>query len=619
MSQKGILYLALTIASIVGACSVVKKEDPAQSVRTFLSSFHIDLTRSDQEILKHFRVRQSPEAVLAVIRILQNKEKYFVCDARFAEADILIQGEEIRVTIPAVFKTNGLESQAMSNAMLQFWLSPEDKSYVITRLEGDDFYNTFMRMKNNNEWGIKGKTAVESRLPIYAKARALEAKFDTVIYYATYKDEDYFYVAEGEWINHSLSSRTRDEQNVGVKMGLADADGKLIIPMEYDLIGTIGFERPDLVEVKKDGKFGYFDIQTRTLIVEPNYDMIIPVTFENVFAMVRQDSVSGWLTKYYEYEQGFPSQDVQQWFENYTYLRKTLRLASGSQVFCEIPSEQYAGNGILMPPSYLVKHRVFDEIEHGIITTEVPLHGYTEYKESQGSWLQRITDGFGALTTSIQERYLAGREEFYNSTTILFVDNDYDTLGEAHLSGTEISIRAIDSTLLEVKTPHDWWFMEEEVCEETNLYLHKYFAIGEDGSIRQLKSNRLFPETEFVRLDSSYITGQFLVYDRKLDAEVPTSILSMKTLTSMRDEILACYGYSFPETDKAERYDTRWYLPVYANIEDVTDLLNDIDRHNFEFLERIITAMQSDVAAEPREEVLPDTDEPILPDTTNII
>lgn len=619
MSQKGVLYLALTIASIVGACSVVKKEDPAQGVRTFLSSFHIDLTRSDQEILRQFRVRQSPEAILAVIRILQNKEKYFVCDMRFAEADISIQGEEIRVTIPGVFKTNGLENQAMSNVMLQFWLSPADKSYVITKLDVDDFYNTFMRMKNNNEWGIKGKTAVESRLPIYAKARELEAKFDTVIYYATYKNHDYFYVAEGEWINHALGRESGGEQGTEIKMGLADADGELIIPLEYDLIGTIGFERPDLVEVKRNGKFGYFDILARALVVEPKYEMIIPATFDNVFAIVTQDTTSGWLTNYYEYQEGFPSDDVKQWFDNYTYLRKHLRLAAGHQVFCEIPSEKYAGNGIVMPPSYLVKHRVFDEVEHGIITTEVPLHGYTEYKESQGSWFRRITDGFNALTTSIQERYLAGREEFYNSTTILFLDNDYDTLGEAQLSGTEISMRAIDSTLLEVKTPHDWWFMEEAVCEETNLYLHKYFAIGEQGSIRELKSNRLFPETEFVRLDSSYITGQFLVYDRVLEAEVPTSILSMKTLTSMRDEILACYGYSFPETDMAKQYDARWYLPVYANLEEVTDLLNDIDRHNFEFLEGIITAMQSEVAAEPKEEALPDTDDPILPDTTNII
>ena len=52
MLQRSALYLALLVVVIVGACSVLKKEDPAQSVRTFLSSFHSNLNKPDQEILK---------------------------------------------------------------------------------------------------------------------------------------------------------------------------------------------------------------------------------------------------------------------------------------------------------------------------------------------------------------------------------------------------------------------------------------------------------------------------------------------------------------------------------------------------------------------------------------
>ena len=593
MFQKRVFCLALTIAAIVGACSIVKKEDPAQAVRTFISSFQSSLAKSDQEILKQFRVRQPPEAVLAIIRILQNKHKYFLCDAKFSEAKIFIAGDEVRVTIPARLATDGLEHHAAAkDTMLEFWLRADDKSYVIAGLEGEAFYNTFTRMKNDNQWGIEGKIAVESRLPIYAEARELESKFDTVVFYATYKNENYFYVVEGEWRNYFLKYDTRDEKNVAIKMGLANSDGELVIPVEYDLIGTIAFEMPDLVEVRKDGKVGYFDLHSKTLIVEPKYDMIIPAPFDSTFAIVRQDSVFGWLNQYYTYVQGFPSPDAQNWFESYSYLRKSLRLVAGSQVFCEIPSEDYAGNGIVMPPAYLVKHGVFDEIEHGIITTKVPLHGHTEYKETQGSWLQRITSTFSALTTSIQERYLAGREEFYNSSTIVFIDNSHDTLGVAQLSGTEISMQTIDSTLLEVKTPHDWWFIEECACEETNLYQHLYFAIADDGTIKRLSSNRLFPETEFVKLDSSRITGQFLVYDSELEREDTTSMLSLKTLTYMRDEILASYGYSFPGPEQEKRFSRDWYLPRYDNLLEFEDLLTDIDRHNLQFLESIIAAMR---------------------------
>ena len=603
MPHKGLLAFALMVV-IIAACSIVKKEDPVQNVRAFLTSFHGNLDKSDQEILKPFRVRQSPEAVLAVIRILQNKEKYFLCTARFSEARIFIAGSDVQVIIPGVFTTIGLEHQSTETASLELWLKPEGNSYVITKLEGEDFYNTFTRLKNANEWGVQGRTAIESRLPIYAQAQELENKFDTVIYYATYKNENYFYVVDGEWSNYFLEYSTRNQKNDSIKMGLANSAGEVIIPIEYDLIGTIAFDKPDVVEVKKDGKFGYFDLQSKTFVVEPKYDMIVPASFNNTFAIVRQDSVVGWLNNYHEFQEGFPSTDVQNWFERFTYLHKNLRLAAGNQVFCEIPSQDHVGNGILMPPSYLVKHGVFEEIEHGIVTTQAPVHGYTEYKETKGSWLQRITDTFSALTTSIQERYLEGREEFYNSSTIVFIDNNYDTVGIAQVSGTEISMRVIDSTLLEIKTPHDWWFLEEGVCLEANLYRHAYFATADSSSIKQLKSNRSFPETQFVKLDSSYITGQFLVYNRELQRQDTTTVLSSYTLNYMRDEILASYGYSFPGTEISERFSSDWYTPVHDEIGEIRELLSDVDRHNVDFLDMVITAMHP-------EPILPEVDESI--------
>lgn len=255
MLQRSALYLALLVVVIVGACSVLKKEDPAQSVRTFLSSFHSNLNKPDQEILKQFRVRQSPEAVLAVIRILKNQEKYLKCNAQFENAQIFIAGDDVRVTIPVQFMTYGLDNYVSEETTLELGLTAQDKSYTITRLEGEAFYNTFSRMKNDNEWGILGATAVKSRQPIYAKAQELESKFDTVIFYATYKNENYFYVVDGEWQNHFLRYETRLEKNVDVKMGLANSSGELVIPVEYEFVGTIAFEAPDLVEVKKEGKF----------------------------------------------------------------------------------------------------------------------------------------------------------------------------------------------------------------------------------------------------------------------------------------------------------------------------------------------------------------------------
>jgi hypothetical protein len=60
----------------------------------------------------------------------------------------------------------------------------------------------------------------------------------------------------------------------------------------------------------------------------------------------------------------------------------------------------------------------------------------------------------------------------------------------------------------------------------------------------------------------------------------------------MRDEILAANGYSFPGTEKGERYDKSWYNPRFDNIEQFREMLTEIDRHNLTFLDNVINALQ---------------------------
>ncbi len=42
-------------------------------------------------------------------------------------------------------------------------------------------------------------------------------------------------------------------------MGLVDETGTVVIPVEYKLIGTPGFAKPQMIEVTKNGKVGYFN------------------------------------------------------------------------------------------------------------------------------------------------------------------------------------------------------------------------------------------------------------------------------------------------------------------------------------------------------------------------
>lgn len=595
LNRSGIVFL-LGIA--IAGCSALRGEDPEKNVRTFLSGFQAVLTKSDDEILSNFRVKQSREAVLSAISILQNKDPFIVCETSFANGKILMGKEMVTVEIPVRFRVKELNSTDTASFALVIWLTASENSFIITQINGEEFYQEFQKIKNSNQWEAAQKLALKERLWIYENARRLETKFDSVIWYTTYAQENYFYVVDGTWVNYFSNYDTRDQKNSGVLMGLADKEGEIIIPMEYDLIGTIGFERGNMVEVTKNGKHGYFDIDKKQLVVAPVYDLIIPYGREEAWAIVKLDSTYGWLDEQFKYTVGFASKRMEEWFRNFEFLKQTISLKSGNYFFCEIPLPMYAGNGIIIPPSYFSNNGIFNEIEGNITTTSVPMNAWTEYKETTGSFMESITDNIKAVVTTIRERYLEGREEFYTSSKVVFVDKNLGKLGSANISGDEVSMHPIDSTLLEVRTPHDYWFMENDACDEHNLYQYEYFSIAANNEVVKLKSNRWYAQTQFVKLDSSYLVGKFLVYNSDTEKEEETTFLSVKTITFMRDEILAANGYRPAGADE----DYFSYLdqkdkPLFYNIEEVEPQMGVIDKHNLAFLNKILSLLQQPTPA----------------------
>lgn len=587
--------LTFCIAAVVAGCSILKKEDPENEVRMFLTRFQSSLTKTDEEILTSFRARQSREAILSVVQILQNKDPFIVCNAAIADGRITLSNEHAQVDIPVTFSVKDLDSKDSRTDTLTLWLTRRDTAFEITDLNGEKFYQTFTAIKNRNAWLADQKLALQERTWIYENAHALEAKFDSVIWYATTGTTNYFYVVKGNWQNNFLNYSTRKQSKPDVRMGLVDATGNIIIPLEYDLIGTISFSRGDLVEVIKDGKAGLFNIETRQLVVEPAYNFIIPkYSGNNVWAIVKRDTTYGWLDRSFVYTEGFPSKNIEEWITNFEFLKEPVQLKAGQYIFCEIPSPDYAGSGIIIPPAYFSKHGIFDEIEGGISTTKVPINGWTEYKETQSSFLEKISDNLRAVVTTIRERYLEGREEFYTSNTVMFVNNQQDTLKVASVSGTSVSIRSIGNTLLEVRAPHDYWFGEYEASGEGNLEEHTYFSL-ENNKIVALTSTRLYAQTQFVKLDSFYLTGKFRVYNSQSEQEEFRNFLSVTTITYMRDEILAANGYKFPDPERTKQLqsNSNAYSPQYTSLEEVTGKMTEIDKHNLAFLNKILSLLEA--------------------------
>jgi hypothetical protein len=170
--------------------------------------------------------------------------------------------------------------------------------------------------------------------------------------------------------------------------------------------------------------------------------------------------------------------------------------------------------------------------------------------------------------------------EFYHSSTILFVNDKSEPVNVIDVDGINVSMRPVGDSLLEIKTPpynHLQKFIEESM-DEPSISHHTYISLQRDGSVKKLHSDRWFAESEFVKLDKSYVS------DATTGQPFP-----LGTLETMRDEILADYGYSFPGSKKKRYYNKIWYKPRHDKISDFADQMTDIDKHNLAFLERMIS------------------------------
>ena len=590
--------LILAFAAVAVACSILKKEDDNKEINAFLETFQTTLGASDKEIMSLFQTSQARETLLQAVRVLQNKGVDFIqCQASFKIALINRLQDRTEIILPVTLTTKGLETISREETSIIFYLDKGENGYVISRFDAEQFYQAYTSLKNANEWAAIHRAEFEKREPYYAVAQSLESKFDTVCWYSVYNGNAYYYAASEWWNNYFLD--TDQDVRAQVKMGMVDMNGDTLIPFDYDLIGTIAFDFPDMVEVRKEGMYGYFDIIKKEFVTEVAYDMIIPIKKGGVAAIVRQDSVYGWLNDEFAYTQGFPDAEIEQWIKDLKYLSQKIVLrANGEYTFCEIPSKAWTGCGIIMPPSYYVKHDLFAEIIGGVNTTEVPMNGWTDYVGMQESLIRKISDKFQAMVTVLEERYLGGREEFYGESKIVLMNERQDVLAITRVqTDQEINISVIDSTLLEIAANSTgYWF--DAPGNEQDIPVYSYFQIDDNSKLSPLESKRKYAFTEFVKIDSSYLEGSFRIYrgyNEETDESIydETNFLSQLTIIDIRNEILASYGYSFPEDISIQkRFDEDWYNPQFDSRADFEDVITDIDRHNLAFLERVIALLE---------------------------
>ena len=602
--MKTCLYTIPFLCLCIGfsSCSILTKEDAEKDIRIFIAEFSESLQGPDSLLFEHFRTPQSRQSLLLAIRVMQNKAMpYIHCTPDFQNAIISFEEDGIKVQVLIKLDAALQQSKEQRISDMVFWLQRRDDKFFIQKFEGERFYNEHISLRNSIDFEVNQRPMLVERAIHYETAHELQKKYDSVVWFTQYQDKSYYYVVNGHWTNYFLNEKN-GKPSEEYNMGLVDEKGNEIVPPAFDLIGTPGIAMEDVVEVSKNKKVGYVQLSKGQLLVPAQYEWIIPYSTSFEFALVKKDSLYGWLDHAYQFHEGFLNVESRQYVMNYEFLPKELTLDEAHQSLCEIPTAEHAAYGILLPPSYLTAFGFLKEIQHGFTVGDLGNRSYLVSRQTKSSFIEDVAEGISALMSTFTDRYLDGREEFYSYKQITFLNEKREALGTQKVGGPgAVSFKVIDSTLLEMKLVRRVDEVNGDFGDddgEWNLPVFTYLRVGKSQSITELKSNRHFDFTEMVKIDSSYLSGDFIRYHQEMQHEERSNFLSIRTIEFMRNEILACYGYTFsdPAYSDAFKY-AKWYHPQYSTYVEFMDTMTEIDRHNLIFLEGIVGTLDLSFSA----------------------
>ncbi|MCE2994114.1 MAG: WG repeat-containing protein [Cyclobacteriaceae bacterium] len=596
--MKKIYASVFVLAASVAACTIMKNDKLDKDAEQFLTEFKSVLSKSDAEILTLFYSGQSEEEILKGVAILQNKNQFVSTRIRYAEATGKWEDGYLFIDLPVEIVAEG-EENVVKRLALKLVQKKAGKFYI-NRFGGEEVYSAYQSLK----YKVENRDLLAKRLQelkvYYDRAMELQKNYDSVVWYTQYKDTTYYFAVNGRYVLDSLNGKSPTT----FKMGLVHENGKVVIPVEYDLIGNPSINISDAVEVKRDGKVGYYDM-TGKMLVPAEYTWVVPYEEGESKALVKKDTVFGWLDASYQFHENFPSEKAEKYIREFTYLTEKKFVFGGDhqQLIIDLAQSEnnYESRGIIIVPGLLANNNIFNWVQTNFITllkSEDDIYAFgNDYKENSNQYTINLSESFDLLVNSIKTRYIGGRGEFYTTSKINLVDKNQRLISSLDIWGDEgFALKRISENLYQ----SSFLAYDEEgpmpTFKETNLPFYTFYKL-ENENLETLPCKRLFAYTKFVKMDSSYILGNFKTYDYGLpenQREGTSAILSKETLEYIRIEILANYGYIITnemflenyqwlgisdESDKESK--TLDYETVYAKA-------SEIDKYNLDFLAKIL-------------------------------
>jgi hypothetical protein len=363
------------------ACKSEDKSDVANENLSFLNEFVEQFkeglsAEEDRKLLGMLKLERSQEALTELVKVLKNTHHSIKCEFDFGRTTFQKIGEnQLQVWFPVSLVNTNYPNQEPEIFIVSAKVEKLDNSFVIREMDADLLYHKFTAFENRDFWKLELEAEYEKRKLVYELVERLQAGVDSVIWFTRYQDQLYFYFVQGEWNNPKSFDNYRADAEKTVpkvgsyKMGLLDAEGMVVIPADYDLIGTLGFDMENLVEVKRNGKYGMYHLQSRLPVIPAVYDVLIPfaTTDDKKLILTQEGKQTGYFNSDFLRFEGLPPvQQIDEYLAGYKYLEKGLLIKNGQQAMMEVPNREYLGNGYVVPPSYLTNLQVMDSIEFGL-------------------------------------------------------------------------------------------------------------------------------------------------------------------------------------------------------------------------------------------------------------
>jgi len=575
---------------------------------TLLSCFAPDVNiRSLKKFAKLLAGKPDKEGNKPLTDILFHTEKYETKDGA---------GGIVVVTIP-VSLSHGTLDEKSSSIILKIGKTSKG-ALKIVQADVREFVADYESYTNF----VKSKTVPMSErfkpitLAAFKNAAQLKTKYDSVIWFDHVDGRTFFYVVKGKWDRYSMDSLNDAGFELKYQMGLVDPGLKEIIPPKFDLVHNVSGTVDGLVEVEKDEKKGFYDLNGKN-VVPVEYDQIFPLKDSLNVALMRNGDDYFYLKKDFaitEKVAGLSIADVcgkiKSFGESYTWSDSTFRNVM------EYNSMDFY-NSIILPPSYLVDLHILPrqiDFENPLRNEQSTGDGTNDEDEEGGDRTYAVSfDGkgnsennlFETAFYSIVDDYIGGRGGLYEAKNVLLIDkkqnrligfnaNSYHGRGEGggDISGSckENAFRALNDTLFEFKTTGvlEAELLNGELLNEGPYYHYLHLV---KGQLVQLPCERKFPCAMFVKLDDSYLAGCYTVDKNTYDHMTP------EILAYMKNEIYAAHDYQFKNKKWADIFNGEFGREENGKSVNVDNTLNDIEKYNVAWITNKLNSMKNNKLA----------------------